>query len=138
MLLSYSQRGRMDPLVDLLSFPCLESVQALPTVTHPASLEGEACSVSSVSAQRTKRPGYQLGARVVNVPQVDVFMCDLHHTLTVDVQIWAGQQEHIKTLCVFTLNSSGQEVWLSKTNVIQTRPQALDRQGLKPLLSLQL
>lgn len=35
MLLSYSQRGRMDPLVDLLSFPCLESVQALPTVTHP-------------------------------------------------------------------------------------------------------
>lgn len=40
--------------------------------------------------------------------------------------------------CVFTLNSSSQEVWFPKTDVIKTCPQALDRQGLKPLFSLQL
>lgn len=56
----------------------------------PSSLEGEACSIPSVAPQRAKRPGYQLGARVVNIPQVDVFMCDLHHTLPVDVKIRAG------------------------------------------------
>lgn len=77
---------------------CLSIFNDVLIIFLPASLEGEACSISSVAAQRAERPGYQLGARVVNVPQVDVFMCDLHHTLAVDVQIRAGQQEYIEAL----------------------------------------
>lgn len=34
----------------------------------------------------------------MDVPQVDVFMSDLHHALSVDVQVGTGQEKDIETL----------------------------------------
>lgn len=64
----------------------------------PSSLEGEAGGVASVAPQRAERPGDQLGARVVDVPQVDVLVGDLHHALAVDVQVGAGEEEDVEAL----------------------------------------
>lgn len=32
------------------------------------------------------------------VPQVDVFVCDLHGALAIDVQVRGGHQVHVETL----------------------------------------
>lgn len=69
-----------------------------PPHVSPSGFEGEAGGIASVAPQRAERPGDQLGARVVNVPQVNVLMGDLHHALPIDVQVGTGQEEHIETL----------------------------------------
>lgn len=33
----------------------------------------------------------------MDVPQVDVFMGDLHGALPIDVQVWGGHQVHVET-----------------------------------------
>lgn len=59
--------------------------------THtPSRLEREPGGVSSVSAQRAEGPHDEFEASVVNVPQVDVFMGDLHGALPIDVQVRGG------------------------------------------------
>lgn len=69
------------------------------TLISPSGFEGEAGGVASVAPQGAERPGDQLGARVVDVPQVNVLVGDLHHALPVDVQVRAGQEEHVEALC---------------------------------------
>lgn len=64
----------------------------------PSSFKGEVSGVAPVAPQRTERPGHQLGARVVDVPQVNVLMGDLHHTFTIDVQVGTWKEEHVETL----------------------------------------
>lgn len=64
----------------------------------PSGFEGEASGVTSVAPQRTERPGDQLGARVVDVPQVNVLVCDLHHTFPINVQVGTWKEEHVETL----------------------------------------
>lgn len=75
----------------------------LPHPSHspvsPPGFEGEAGGVASVAPQGAERPGDQLGAGVVDVPQVDVLVGDLHHALPVDVQVGTGQEEHVEALC---------------------------------------
>lgn len=75
----------------------------------PSRLEGEAGGVPAVAAQRAEGPGDQLGAGVVDVPQVDVLVGDLHHALAVDVQVGTGQQEHVKPLWK---SQRGDQGWL--------------------------
>lgn len=65
----------------------------------PSRLEGEPGRVAAVAAQRAERPHDQFEARVVYVPQVDVFVRDLHGALPVDVQVRGGHQVHVETLC---------------------------------------
>lgn len=66
---------------------------------HPPSrLEGEPGGVSSVAAQRAERPHDQLEAGVVDVPQVDVLMGDLHGALAVDVQVGGRHQVDVEAL----------------------------------------
>lgn len=64
----------------------------------PPGFKGEVGGVASVAPQRTERPGHQLGARVVDVPQVNVLMGDLHHTFPIDVQVGTWKEEHVETL----------------------------------------
>lgn len=71
---------------------------AIQFLVSPSCFEGEACGITSVAPQRAEWPGDQLGARVVNVPQVNVFMGDLHHALPIDVQVGTGEEEHVETL----------------------------------------
>lgn len=56
----------------------------------PSRLKCEPGGVSSISAQRAERPHDEFEASVVNVPQVDVFMRDLHGALPIDVQVRGG------------------------------------------------
>jgi len=56
----------------------------------PARLKSKPGGVSTVSAQGAERPHDEFEASVVNVPQVDVFMRDLHGALPVDVQVRGG------------------------------------------------
>lgn len=59
--------------------------------THaPSGLESEPGGVSAVSAQGAEGPHDEFQASVVNVPQIDVFMSDLHGALPVDVQVGGG------------------------------------------------
>lgn len=67
------------------------------TAHSPSRLKREPSGVSAVSSQRAEGPHDQFEARVVYVPQVDVFVCDLHGALSVDVQVWRGHQVHIET-----------------------------------------
>ena len=70
------------------------------TLTHthtPSRLKSEPGGVSSVSAQRAERPHDEFEASVVDVPQVDVFVRDLHGALPVDVQVGGGHQVHVET-----------------------------------------
>lgn len=70
-----------------------------PTVQYvPSGLEREPCGVSSVASQRAQGPHEQLDAGVVDVPQVDVLVCDLHGALPVDVQVRGGHQVHVEPL----------------------------------------
>lgn len=71
---------------------------AIPFPVSPSSLESEASSITSVAPQGAERPGDQLGAWVVNVPQVNVLVGDLHHALAVDVQVGTGEEEHVEAL----------------------------------------
>lgn len=64
----------------------------------PSGLEGEPGGVPSVAAQRAERPHDQLEAGVVDVPQVDVLVRDLHGALAVDVQVGRGHQVDVETL----------------------------------------
>lgn len=64
----------------------------------PSRLEGEPGGVSSVAPQRAERPHDQLEAGVVDVPQVDVLVGDLHGALAVDVQVGSGHQVDVETL----------------------------------------
>lgn len=64
----------------------------------PSRLEGEPGGVSSVAAQRAERPHDQFEAGVVDVPQVDVFVGDLHGALAVDVQVGGWHQVDVETL----------------------------------------
>lgn len=84
---------------------CLRTVRdqplpppALLSLVSPSSFEGEAGGVSSVASQGAERPGDQLGAGVVDVPQVDVLVGDLHHALPIDVQVGTGEEEYVETL----------------------------------------
>lgn len=66
--------------------------------THtPSRLKSEPGGVSSISAQRAERPHDEFEASVVDVPQVDVFVGDLHGALPVDVQVGGGHQVHVET-----------------------------------------
>lgn len=56
----------------------------------PAGLKGKPGGVSSVSAQGAERPHDELEASVVNVPQVDVFVGDLHGALPIQIQVRGG------------------------------------------------
>lgn len=64
----------------------------------PSGLEGEPGGVSSIAAQRAERPHDQLEAGVVDVPQVDVLVGDLHGALAVDVQVGGGHQVDVEAL----------------------------------------
>lgn len=63
----------------------------------PSGLKSEPGGVSAVSAQRAERPHDEFEASVVNVPQVDVFMGDLHGALPVDVQVRRGHEVYVET-----------------------------------------
>ena len=68
--------------------------------THtPSRLKGEPGGVSPISAQGAERPHDEFEAGVVDVPQVDVLMGDLHGALAVDVQVGRGHQVHVETFC---------------------------------------
>lgn len=71
---------------------------AIPFLVSPSGFEGEAGGIASVAPQGAEWPGDQLGARVVNVPQVNVLVGDLHHALPIDVQVGTGEEEHVETL----------------------------------------
>lgn len=62
----------------------------------PSSLEGEAGGIAAVAAQGAEGPGEQLHPGVVRVPEVDVFVGDLQLALAVNVQVGAGEEEHVK------------------------------------------
>lgn len=62
----------------------------------PSGLEGEAGGVAPVAAQGAEGPGDQLHPGVVRVPEVDVFMGDLQLALAVNVQVGAGEEEHVE------------------------------------------
>lgn len=64
----------------------------------PSGLEGKACRVSSVPSQRTQRPHDQLNSGIMDVPEVNVLLCDLHCALAINVQIGRGHQIHVKPL----------------------------------------
>lgn len=64
----------------------------------PSRLEGEACRVSSVASQWTQRPHDQFNSGIMNVPQVNSLLRDLHGTLAINVQIRRGHQIHVKPL----------------------------------------
>lgn len=65
----------------------------------PSRLESKPGGVSTISAQGAERPHDKFEASVVNVPQVDVFMRDLHGALPVDVQVRGWHQVHVETFC---------------------------------------
>lgn len=67
-----------------------------PGPVSPSRLEGEARGVAAIAAQRAEGPGEQLEARVVRVPEVDVFVGDLQLALAVHVQVGAGEEEHVE------------------------------------------
>lgn len=62
----------------------------------PARLKSKPGGISTVSPQGTEWPHDEFEASVVNVPQVDVFMGDLHGALSVDVQVRSGHEVHVK------------------------------------------
>lgn len=62
----------------------------------PSGLKSEPGGVSAVSAERAERPHDEFEASVVNVPQVDVFLGDLHGALAVDVQVRGRHQVHVE------------------------------------------
>lgn len=67
------------------------------SAAHPPSrLKREPGGVSAVAAQRGEGPHDQFEAGVVYVPQVDVFVRDLHGALAVDVQVRGGHQVHVE------------------------------------------
>lgn len=75
-----------------------ENISGALSAAHPPSrLESEPGGVPPVPAQRAEGPHDQFEARVVYVPQVDVFVRDLHGALSVDVQVWGGHQVHVET-----------------------------------------
>lgn len=71
---------------------------AIPFLVSPSSFEGEAGGVASIAPQGAEWPGDQLGSWVVNVPQVNVLVGNLHHALPIDVQVGTGKEEHVETL----------------------------------------
>lgn len=77
------------PLLRLQSHKTTQRAENL-HARPPAGLKGEPGGVSSVSAQGAERPHDEFEAGVVNIPQVDVFMGDLHGALPVDVQVRGG------------------------------------------------
>lgn len=84
----------MDNFGDII----LHHPTTVPALVSPSSLEGETGGITSIAPQGAEWPGDQLGARIVNVPQVNVLMGDLHHALSIDVQVGTGEEEHIETL----------------------------------------
>lgn len=74
-------------------------LQITPARNLLASLKGEPGGVSPVAAQGAQGPGDELDARVVHVPEVNVFVGDLQLALAVDVQVGAGQKEDVKPIC---------------------------------------
>lgn len=78
-------------------FPTFQSLNTTKQVHTPPRLKSEPGGVSSVSSQRAERPHDELETRIVNVPQVDVFMGDLHGALPIDVQVRGGHKVHIES-----------------------------------------
>lgn len=62
----------------------------------PSGLKGEAGGVAAVAAQGAEGPGDQLHPGVVRVPEVDVFVGDLQLALAINVQVGAGEEEHVE------------------------------------------
>lgn len=78
--------------------PFMENISGARSAAHPPSrLKSEPGGVSPVPAQRAEGPHDQFEARVVYVPQVDVFVRDLHGALSIDVQVRGGHQVHVET-----------------------------------------
>lgn len=75
-----------------------QAVFACCAVHLPSRLEREPSGVSAVTSQWAEGPHDQFEARVVYVPQVDVFVRDLHGALAIDVQVRGGHQVHVETL----------------------------------------
>lgn len=88
-----------------LLFPPTDNISI--TQTHrrnlhayaPPRLKSKPGGVSAVSAQGAEGPHDEFEAGVVDVPQVDVLMGDLHGALPVDVQVWGGHKVHVEALC---------------------------------------
>lgn len=64
----------------------------------PPGLKREPGRVSAVSSEGVERPHDQLDSGVMDVPQVDVLMSDLHCALAVDVQVGSRHQVNVKSL----------------------------------------
>lgn len=55
----------------------------------PSCLEGEVSGITSIASQGAEWPGEQFGTGLANIPEVNVLLGNLHHALSIDVQVGA-------------------------------------------------
>lgn len=86
------------PTTDVSTTHTHHNINKYPHEHTPSRLKGEPGGVPAVSAEGAEGPHDQLEASVVDVPQVDVFVGDLHGALPVDVQVRGRHEVHVETL----------------------------------------
>lgn len=85
------------------TFACGFCAQSL-----PSWLKREPCWVPPVSPQWAERPHDQLDLGIVDIPEIDILMSDLHCAFAINVQVWCRHKIHVESLCKETRNGENE------------------------------